>query len=239
MIGKKVLIVDDDRDISRISEKVFVEAGAIVEVASNGAEGVRKFFLNKPDLVILDIMMPELDGFEVCSRIRQVSSVPVIMLTALNAEEEIIRGLESGADDFLSKPFSPDILIARAKAIFRRLEMPQATKPRLLYGDGYLTVDLEKRIVLVGDSPIKLTRTEYKLLAYLLQNAGWVRTFDQILMNVWGPEYQGSLDYVHVYISNLRRKIEMDHKNPTYLESEHGVGYRFNKKTVPKNNIGS
>ena len=233
MNGKKILIIDDDVDVRRINEKVLLEAGATVLMAQNGSEGFRAFFLEKPDLVITDIMMPELDGFEVCRRIRQVSTVPVIMLTALNSEEEIISGLESGADDFISKPFSPDILVARAKALLRRFDMPKDSSPnRQFYSDGYLTVDLEKRIVMVGGEPIKLTRTEYNLLAYLLQNAGWIRTFDQILENVWGPEYQDSLDYVHVYVSNLRRKIEFDHKNPTYIESEHGVGYRFNKKQV-------
>ena len=233
MIGKKVLIIDDDVDVQKINEKVFRNIGAIVKVATNGTDGVRKFFLEKPDLVITDIMMPEMDGYETCSRIRQVSNVPIIMLTALNSEEEIIRGLESGADDFISKPFSPDVLVARARALFRRLDMPRDSVVHgQYYSDGYLTIDLEKRIVLVEGDSIKLTRTEYNLLAYLLQNAGWVRTFDQILVNVWGPEYQGSLDYVHVYISNLRKKIEMDQRNPTYLESEHGVGYRFNKRVV-------
>lgn len=229
MIGKKVLIIDDDADVRRINEKVFRNVGAVVMVAANGSEGIRNFFLEKPDLVITDIMMPEMDGLEVCRRIRQVSSAPVIMLTALNSEEEIIAGLDSGADDFISKPFSPDILVARARALLRRFEMPRDTNAHQYYSDGYLTIDLEKRIILVRGDPIKLTRTEYNLLAYLLQNAGWIRTFDQILENVWGPAYQGSLDYVHVYISNLRKKIELDPKKPTYLESEHGVGYRFNK----------
>jgi two-component system KDP operon response regulator KdpE len=230
MIGKKVLIVDDDTDVQKINEKVFNNIGAVIQIASNGSDGIRKFFLEKPDLVILDIMMPEMDGFEVCSRIRQVSNVPVIMLTALNSEDEIIRGLESGADEFVSKPFSPDILVARARALLRRFEMPRDTDAHgQYYSDGYLTVDLEKRMILVRGEPIKLTRTEYNLLAYLLQNAGWIRTFDQILEHVWGPEYQGSLDYVHVYISNLRKKIELDPRHPAYLESEHGIGYRFNK----------
>jgi two-component system KDP operon response regulator KdpE len=234
MIGKKVLIIDDDVDIQGINEKVFRNIGSTVKVANNGIDGVKKFFLEKPDLVITDIMMPEMDGFETCSRIRQVSNVPVIMLTALNSEEEIIRGLESGADDFISKPFSPEVLVARARALLRRLEMPRdsVVVHGQYYSDGYLTIDLEKRIVLVKGDSIKLTRTEYNLLAYLLQNAGWVRTFDQILENVWGPEYQGSLDYVHVYMSNLRKKIEADQKNPMYLESEHGVGYRFNKRST-------
>lgn len=229
MNGKKVLVIDDDRDLQRIHAKFFQNSGANVEIAANGAEGIRKFFLDKPDLVILDVMMPELDGYEVCTRIRQVSSVPVIMLTALNSPEEIIRGLDCGADDFVSKPFNPDVLVARARALLRRLEMSQDTSPRMFYSDGHLTIDLEKRLVSVRGEPVKLTRTEYNLLAYLLQNAGWIRTFEQILENVWGPEYQGSMDYVHVYISNLRKKIEMDPKTPIYLESAHGVGYRFNK----------
>ena len=182
MIEKKVLIIDDDADVRRINEKVFRNVGAVVMVAANGSEGIRSFFLEKPDLVITDIMMPEMDGFEVCRRIRQVSNAPVIMLTALNSEEEIIAGLESGADDFISKPFSPDILVARAKALLRRFEMPRdSTAHHQYYSDGYLTIDLEKRIILVRGDPIKLTRTEYNLVAYLMQNAGWIRTFDQIL----------------------------------------------------------
>jgi DNA-binding response OmpR family regulator len=151
------------------------------------------------------------------------------MLTALNNNQEIIRGLDCGSDDFISKPFNPDVLLARSRAVLRRLEMTQDTSPQQFYSDGYLTVDLEKRMVAVRGEPIKLTRTEYNLLTYLLKNAGWVRTFEQILENVWGYEYQGSLEYVHVYISNLRRKIEIDPRAPTYLESAHGVGYRFNK----------
>ena len=112
--------------------------------------------------------------------------------------------------------------------------MPQDTKPRLFYSDDYLTVDLEKRLVAVRSEPVGLSRTEYNLLAYLVQNAGWVRTFEQILENVWGPEYQDSLEYIHVYISHLRGKIEEDPKNPLYIESEYGVGYRFNKRPVPQ-----
>ncbi len=233
---KKILIVDDDADVQRINEKVFLAAGASALIANNGLEGIQYFFLENPDLVITDIMMPDMDGFELCRRIRQVSAVPIIMLTALNSEEEIISGLETGADDFISKPFSPDILLARARALLRRLAMPRdARANKQHYNDGYLTVDLDKRMVLVRGEAVKLTRTEYNLFVYLLQNSGWVRTFDQILENVWGPEYRGSLDYVHVYVSNLRKKIELDPKKPIYLESEHGVGYRFNQpKGLPR-----
>lgn len=233
MKGKNILIVDDDPDVRRITEQVFRDAGARINTAANGAEGLRLFFIEKPDLVVLDVMMPEIDGFEVCHRMRQVSSVPIILLTALNTDEEIVRGLESGADDFITKPFASAVLMAHARSIFRRLDLPQDTKPRLFYSDDYLTVDLEKRFVAVRSEPISLSRTEYNLLAYLVQNAGWVRTFEQILENVWGPEYQDSLQYIHVYISHLRGKIEEDPKNPLYIESEYGVGYRFKKKSVP------
>ena len=230
MKGKNVLIVEDDPDVRRITELAFQEVGARTQVATNGAEGLRNFFTEKPDLVILDVMMPEIDGFEVCYRLRQVSNVPIILLTALNSDEEIIRGLDSGADDFITKPFNSAVLLAHARSILRRLELPPDTKPRFFYSDDYLTIDLEKRLVTVRGEQVDLTRTEYNLLAYLVQNAGWVRTFRQILENVWGPEYQDSLEYIHVYISHLRGKMEKDPKNPFYIESEHGVGYRFNRK---------
>ncbi len=233
MNGKTVLIVDDDEHVRNITETVFKRNGAQVLTAAGGSEGLRQFFARKPDLVILDIMMPEVDGFEVCQRIRQVSNAPVILLTALNSAEEIIHGLECGADDFVTKPFKSDVLIARVKAVLRRVGMPQETEPRQLYSDDYLTIDLGKRLITTAGSPVRLTRTEYNLLAYLMQNAGWVRTFEQILENVWGYEYQDSLDYVHVYISHLRKKIEPDPKNPEYLQTEHGVGYRFVRKISP------
>ena len=133
MKGKNILIVDDDPDVRRITEQVFRDAGAQIHVAVNGAEGLRHFFIEKPDLVILDVMMPEIDGFEVCHRMRQVSSVPIILLTALNSNEEIVRGLESGADDFITKPFNSAVLVAHARSIFRRLDLaPGYQTPPLL-----------------------------------------------------------------------------------------------------------
>lgn len=230
MNGKQILVVDDDPNVRRITGQIFLDAGAQVQSAVNGTEGLRHFFNEKPDLVVLDVMMPEMDGFEVCKRIRQVSNVPIILLTALDSDEEIIRGLESGADDFITKPFNPEVLVAHARSIFRRLELPEDTKPRYVYSDDYLTVDLEKRLVSVHGEPISLTRTEYNLLAYLVKNAGWVRTFEQILENVWGPEYQDSMEYIHVYVSHLRGKIEENPKVPRYIETERGIGYRFNKR---------
>jgi DNA-binding response OmpR family regulator len=153
------------------------------------------------------------------------------MLTTLNKDEEIIRGLDYGADDFVSKPFSRDVVLARARALLRRTEAPFELDGQATYSDDYLVVNLEKRRVLVRGESVQLTATEFRLLSYLLQNAGQVLTYRTILDKVWGWEYQDSVDYVHVYLSHLRRKIEEDPRNPKYLQTERGVGYRFEKQT--------
>jgi DNA-binding response OmpR family regulator len=174
-------------------------------------------------------MLPGMDGFEICQRIRQVSDVPIIMLTSLNHEKEMLRGLELGADDFLSKPFNADILLARARTVLRRTESNNGHHGVFEYNDGYLNIDIERRHILIHDKQIKLSPVEFRLLVYLARNAGKVLTFQQILTNVWGGEYSGSVDYVHVYVSHLRNKIEQDSKNPRYIMTVHGVGYIFEK----------
>ena len=184
-----------------------------------------------PDLIILDVMMPGMNGFEVCERIRQVSDTPLIMLTALNHEQEMLRGLEAGADDFLSKPFNADILLARAKTVLRRsehLKAPSASD-QFNYDNGHLSIDVARRDVLINNKRIKLTPVEFRLLTYLARNAGKVLTFEQILTHVWGNEYRGSMDYLHVYISHLRRKLGEHTKTPRYILTLHGVGYIFEK----------
>jgi DNA-binding response OmpR family regulator len=225
--GKKILVVDDDKMILDLVQRSFAREGAEVTMAENGRVGLRRFFGLRPDLVVLDIMMPEIDGWEACRQIRVLSEVPIILLTSLDQDEDIIRGLDAGADDFISKPFSPKVLLARARAALRRGEQAPERGRQAGYRDEYLQVDLEKHLVQVRGEPVKLTVKEHKLLAYLIQNAGRVCTFDQILENVWGWEYQDSVDYVHVYLSHLRRKIEADPKQPRYLETVHGLGYRF------------
>jgi DNA-binding response OmpR family regulator len=192
MEEKRVLVVDDDPALLPLIEYTFAREGYEVVTACDGKEALKEFFVHKPDLVILDIMMPRMDGWETCRRIREVSDVPIVMLTARGQDEDIVRGLEYGADDFL-------------------------------------TIDLKERRVTVGGEQVKLTATEYRLLAYLVQNAGQVLTFTQILQNVWGWEYQDDLDYVRVYVWHLRQKLEQDPKNPRYIQTEIGVGYRFEK----------
>ena len=229
MIDSKVLLIDDDVDLLQLASVIFKKEGAQIITARDGLEGVSKLFTHHPDLIILDVMMPGINGFEVCERVRQVSDTPLIMLTALNHEQEMIRGLEAGADDFLSKPFNAEILIARAKTVLRRSEHMKSQTDAFNYNDGHLSIDVERRAVLIKDKRIKLTPVEFRLLTYLARNAGKVLTFQQILTNVWGNEYRGSMDYVHVYISHLRKKLGESTKSPRYIITLHGVGYIFEK----------
>lgn len=231
MKGKKVLIVDDDMTMCQILDIAFSVEGAFVFTANDGREGLQKFFEHHPDLVILDINMPYMNGWQTCHQIRLLSDTPIIMLTTLDGDEEMIRGLDVGADDFITKPFNTRVLLARTRAVLRRLEKSSMNQPQSRYTDGYLTVDLERHEVLVLGEPIRLTATEFQLLTFLLKNNGRTLTYEQILENVWGWEYQESVEYVHVYVSHLRRKLERDPKNPTYLITVHGTGYRFEKPT--------
>jgi DNA-binding response OmpR family regulator len=229
MIDKKVLLIDDDADLLHLAGLIFKKTGAHVFTARDGLEGISKLFTCNPDLIILDVMMPGTNGFEVCQRIRQVSNAPIIILTALNHEQEMLRGLESGADDFLSKPFNADVLLARAKTVLRRSANGNAQNTNFQFNNGHLSIDIERRHVLVDERRVKLTPIEFRLLVYLARNSGKVLTFNHILSNVWGDEYRGSVDYVHVYVSHLRNKIEENAKHPRYVLTVHGVGYMFER----------
>jgi DNA-binding response OmpR family regulator len=229
MNGKKILVIDDDINLCQLIKYTFLSLGIEVYTAANGQEGLRQFFNQRPDLVLLDIRMPIMDGWQTCQEIRKLSDVPIIMLTTFHRDDEVIRGLNLGADDFVSKPFNSEVLIARTKAALRRAELPSETRKPISYNDNYLVVDLENRRVHVYGRPVKLSAREYDLLTLLLTNAGRVLTYEQILDRVWGWEYRDNTDYIHVYLSHLRRKIEKDPKNPRYLITEHGIGYRFEK----------
>jgi DNA-binding response OmpR family regulator len=187
----------------------------------------------RPHLVILDIMMPDKDGWSVCSDIRQSSDVPIIFLSALDRQADIVRGLDCGAVDYVTKPFSSKVLIARAQAVMRRAGgvAPERVKAPI-YSDDYLTVDLEARRITVRGEPVRLTWTEYRLLAYLAQNAGQVLTIQQILNYVWSERHVDGIHSVRTYISNLRGKLEEDPKCPRYVVTEHGMGYRFRKSFI-------
>lgn len=245
-MDQTVLIIDDDADLLQLASLLFKKAGAAVITANDGLEGISKFFTHHPDLIILDVMMPGNSGFDICQRIRQVSEAPLIFLTALNKEQEMLQGLAAGADDFLTKPFNPEILLARARAILRRTHRPNGgsngnghivhrgngVTSAFTYNDGYLSIDIERHEVLIHGKRVKLTPIEFRLLVFLARNAGKLLTFEKILTNVWGSEYLGTMEHVHVYISNLRKKVEEDAKKPRYIVTVHGMGYLFEKQDV-------
>lgn len=231
MQSKKILVIDDDPFQCRLIELALAQEGAEVYTAHDGAQGLQEFYTVRPDLVILDVMMPRMDGWETLRTIRRLADTPVLMLTAAAGADDVIRGLDLGADDYIAKPIEPRVLAARARAAMRRGVHPStAGQPTITYDDGYLAIDVARHHVLVQGQTISLTAKEFAFLAFLLENAGRLVTARQILEHVWGWEYQDEVDYVRVYLSHLRRKLEPDPKNPQYLITEHGAGYRFRRK---------
>jgi DNA-binding response OmpR family regulator len=222
-----ILVVDDEERMSRFIRLNLEHDGFQVVEANKGMKAVESLRTTMADLVLLDIMLPDVDGFEVLKIIRETSSVPVIMLTAKGEEEDRVRGLELGADDYITKPFSPRELVSRVKAVLRRTEAVGISSQDTIKVDDRLRIDLGRREVWVEEKLVKLRPTEYRLLYHLLQNAGWVLTYDQILSRVWGYEYRDEPHYVRLYINYLRQKLEKDPANPQYILTERGVGYRF------------
>jgi DNA-binding response OmpR family regulator len=226
--NRVVLVVDDEERMAHFVRLNLEQDGFQVVEAYRGLDAIQKMRDSMPDLILLDVMMPDIDGFEALQMIREFSSVPVIMLTAKGEEEDKVRGLELGADDYITKPFSPRELTSRVKAVMRRAEMGTASPTHeMIDVDDRLKIDFGKREVWVGGEIVKLRPTEYRLLYHLVQNAGWVLTYDQLLAKVWGYEYRDEPHYVRLYINYLRQKLEPDLANPRYIFTERGVGYRF------------
>jgi two-component system KDP operon response regulator KdpE len=223
----RILVVDDERRMVGFIRLNLEQDGFEVIEAYNGTEALDRLRDSLPDLVLLDIMMPDIDGFEILRTIREISQVPVIMLTAKGEENDKVRGLELGADDYVTKPFSPRELVSRVKAVLRRGSTFEEDDEGLIEIDDRLKIDFGRREVWVDEELVKLRPTEYRLLYHLVQNAGWVLTHDQILAKVWGYEYRDEPHYVRLYINYLRKKIEEDPSNPKYIQTERGVGYRF------------
>lgn len=230
-MNQKILIIEDDEELRKLLQVQLEKRDYRVFAARSGREGLRRAFQIHPDLVTLDIMMPDMDGWEVCRRLRELSSVPIIMLTACGMQEEIVKGLEHGADDYITKPFSNSELQARISAVLRRSNgNGQNGKAKsAAYFNGNLSIDFDRRIVKVRDEQVNLTPTEFKLLSCLVRNEGRVLPHRYILTQVWGVEYADEVDYVKLYIRYLRRKIEDDPANPFYIQTEWGVGYYFSK----------
>lgn len=225
--NRRILVVDDEERMVRFIRLNLEHDGFRVTEAFKGTEALDKLRSTLPDLVLLDVMLPDIDGFEVLRMIREVSTIPVIMLTAKGEEDDRVKGLELGADDYVTKPFSPRELVSRVRAVLRRDQFASGTTHGLIEVDERLKLDFDRHEVWVEDKLVNLRPTEYRLLYHLVQNAGWVISHDQLLANVWGYEYRDEPHYVRLYINYLRKKIEEDPSNPKYILTERGIGYRF------------
>jgi len=222
--GQRVLVVDDENAIRRYLHTALTAQGFTVYEAANGEEAVNAVLKDRPDIIILDLGLPDFDGIEVTRRLREWSQTPIIILSVREAEQDKIAALDAGADDYLTKPFGTGELMARMRVVMRRLA-GKSDEP-ILQVDN-LKMDLSRRIVTVNENQISLTPTEYEILRLLLQNAGKVLTHHYLLRQVWGTAYESEMHILRVNISNLRRKIEPDASRPHYLITEPGVGYRL------------
>lgn len=224
---KLVLVVDDEQRLINFMRMNLELEGCRVISATNGREALDRAREEMPDLMLLDIMMPGMDGFETLRRLRQFSQMPVLILTARADEEDRIKGLELGADDYISKPFSHRELVSRIRAVLRRHYTPPPAPQTHVKVDERLEIDFARREVLVAGERVNLRPTEYRLLYHLVQNAGYVMNHETLLTRVWGPEYRDETHYLRLYVTYLRQKIEADPANPKYILTERGIGYRF------------
>lgn len=222
-----ILIVDDEPRIRDfVCMNLEIEHYGVIE-ASNGLEALEKLRDNLPDLIVMDVMMPEMDGFETLHHVREVSNVPVIMLTVRQNDQDKIHGLDLGADDYIAKPFNPQELLSRIRALLRRSLMASPARKTEIVVDPDLKIDFTRREVIVRGEKVVLRPTEYRLLYHLVSNAGRLLTHETLLSKVWGREYRDEAHYLRLYITYLRQKIESDPAHPKYILTERGVGYRF------------
>ena len=227
MKGKRILLAEDEVALRDFVSRNLRARGFEVLEASNGLEAVAVWERENPHLLILDIMMPRMDGLEVCRRVREHSAVPIIVLTALDMESDKVAALDLGADDYLTKPFGVEELLARVRAVLRRSQWEVVPLAGGIKRFGDLEIDLTGHIVRLRGIEVRLSPTEFALLKQLVANAGKVLTHRMLLQSIWGPEYGGEAEYLRVYINRLRHKLEPDSANPRYLLTEPGVGYRF------------
>jgi DNA-binding response OmpR family regulator len=219
-----ILLVEDEEELRGLVKLWLERANYDCRDANNGRAGLRLFYETRPDLVLLDLSLPEMDGWQLCERIREVSQVPIIMLTAVGEEAAKVRGLQMGADDYITKPFGFPELLARVEAVLRR--MRASGQSHEVYRQGDLQLDHQAHRATLGDSDLKLTPTEYRLLAFMMQHPGQLLTHRQILEGVWGQAYAGDIDSLRIYIRSLRKKLENE-SGLHYIATEHGLGYRF------------
>jgi two-component system KDP operon response regulator KdpE len=221
-----ILVIDDEPQIQRAMRTILTEKGFKVTTASRGEEGLTLAATNEPDIIILDLGLPDMDGVEVCARLREWTQCPIIILSVRDSEHDKVEALDKGADDYLTKPFGIEELLARVRVALRHSTSRQGTQSKIILA-GPLTIDLVWHIVKRDDEEIKLTATEYKLLAYLASNHGRVLTHQSILNHVWDPADVNHTEYLRVYMRQLRKKLEIDPERPQIILTEPGVGYRF------------
>jgi two-component system KDP operon response regulator KdpE len=226
MSGPHILVVDDEPQILRALRTILLAHHYRVSVARTGEECLALAAAEQPDIIILDLGLPDMDGKTVCSRLREWTQIPIIILSVRNEEHEKVKALDKGADDYLVKPFGIEELLARIRVALRHHARSQGDHETVI-ASGDIAIDLARHIVTRDGDEVKLTATEFKLLAYLASHADRVLTHQNILNNVWGPEYLNNVEYLRVFMSQLRKKLETDPKLPRYLLSEPGVGYRF------------
>ncbi|MCC7118361.1 MAG: response regulator transcription factor [Anaerolineales bacterium] len=222
-----ILVIDDEPQIQRAIRTILTERGFKVTTASKGEDGMTFAAANPPDLIILDLGLPDMDGIEVCARLREWTQTPIIILSARDGERDKVAALDRGADDYLTKPFGIEELLARVRVALRHSANRAGTQPNKMIRAGDLTIDLAWHLIKRGETEIKLTGTEYKLLAYLASNHGRVLTHQNILVNIWGPADADHTEYLRVYMRQLRKKLEIDPERPKYILTEPGIGYRF------------
>ena len=227
MKKKRILVVDDELSIVKFLRANLEAGGYEVLTAMDGAEAIQTVEMELPELVILDITMPKMDGFEVCRRLREWSQVPILMLSARGDEGDKVKCLDLGADDYITKPFGASELIARVRAVMRRTESAAPATTRASFASGDLKIQFAQRLVTVAGEEVKLTPTEYSLLQELVLNAGKVLTHAHLLNKVWGPEYREDRQYLHVFVRRLRDKLETDPTNPRHIVTVSGIGYQF------------
>lgn len=226
-MNSKILVVDDDIPLTRTLQRILDEGGYYSSIAHTAEDGLYQALNELPDLLLLDVMIPNMGGWEVCRRIRLESQVPIIFLTAIGDSESIVKGLELGGDDYIVKPFNPKVVLARIKAHLRRSIVSDHAK-KLEFDDGALTIDLHGHLVVVDGNVVDLTPREYQLFSALARNAGRVLTTKDLVKYAWGMDGSISRDNIKPYIHYLRKKIERDPTSPRWVQTVRGIGYRFN-----------
>ncbi len=224
---KTILVIDDEPRVSQFISMNLGLEGFRVVTAADGYEALTRIVKDQPDLVLLDITLPDMDGFQTLKKIRESYTIPVIFLTVRGEEFDRVHGLDLGADDYMTKPFSPRELVSRIRAVLRRTEARAVSQTSKIVIDEDLSINFDQRKAIVRGKEVRLRPTEHRLLYQLVNNAGRLMTHETLLANVWGPEYRDEDNYVRLYITYLRQKIEKDPKNPKYILGERGLGYRF------------